>query len=58
MKKIDDTLIDCVIEQMKIDIYAGDWTAIAELLAYVSEDALVAFLSDCGMPEQPKGETK
>jgi hypothetical protein len=56
MKKIDDTLIDCVIEQMKIDIYAGDWTAIAELLAYVSEDALVGFLSDCGMPEQPKGE--
>jgi hypothetical protein len=55
MKKIDDTLIDCVIEQMKIDIDAGDWTAIAELLAHVSEDALVGFLSDCGMPE---GETK
>jgi hypothetical protein len=51
MKKIDDTLIDCVIEQMKIDIDAGDWTAIAELLAHVSEETLVGFLSDCGMPE-------
>jgi hypothetical protein len=47
----DEALIDAVIEQMKLDIEAQDWTAIAELLTRTPEDALVAFLSDCGMPE-------
>ncbi len=52
---IDETLIEVVIEQMKTDIASDDWTAIAELLARVDEDVLVAFLSDCGLPE---GESK
>jgi len=52
---MNEALIDAVIEQMKLDIYVGDWTAIAKLLNRTSEDALVAFLSDCGMPE---GESK
>jgi hypothetical protein len=54
MNKVDAALIDSVIEQMKLDIAAGDWTAIEELMTYAPEDALVAFLSDCGMPT--KGE--
>ena len=52
---MDEELIDAVIEQMKLDIEAGDWTAIAELLNRTPEDVLVAFLSDCGMPQ---GESK
>jgi hypothetical protein len=48
---IDKTLIDAVIEQMTLDIESQDWTAIAELLTRTPEDALVAFLSNCGMPE-------
>lgn len=51
----DEALIDAVVEQMKLDISVEDWTAIYELLARTPEDALVAFLSDCGMPE---GESK
>lgn len=47
----DEALITAVIEQMKLDIEAQDWTAIAEMLARTPEDVLVAFLSDCGMPE-------
>lgn len=54
----DEALIEAVIEQMKLDIEAQDWTAIAEMLARTPEDVLVAFLSDCGMPEQTKGESK
>jgi hypothetical protein len=47
----DEALIDAVIEQMKLDIGVDDWSAIAELLNRTPEDVLVAFLSDCGMPE-------
>ena len=39
-------LIDIVIEQMKLDIATGDWTAIEELLKSVPEDKLHGFLSD------------
>ncbi len=46
---IDESFIDVVIEQMKLDIAVGDWTAIAELLTHIPEDVLVGFLSDCGM---------
>lgn len=54
----DEALIDAVIEQMKLDIESQDWTSIAELLARTPQDVLVAFLSNCGMPEQStKGET-
>jgi len=52
---MNEELIDAVIEQMMLDIQADDWTAIAELLNRTHEDVLVAFLSDCGMPE---GESK
>ena len=52
MKTVDEKLIDDVIEQMKTDIASDDWTAIAELLARTPADVLVAFLSDCGMPEE------
>ena len=48
-------LVDAVIEQMKLDIQSEDWTAIEELLKRTPDDVLVAFLSDCGMPE---GESK
>lgn len=51
----DQGLLDAVIEQIKIDIQSGDLTAIEELLSRTREDALVAFLSDCGMPQ---GESK
>jgi len=59
MKMKDEALIDAVIEQMKLDIESQDWTSIAELLTRTPEDVLVAFLSDCGMPEQlTQGEMK
>lgn len=51
----DQGLLDAVIEQMKLDIQSKDWTAIEELLNRTPEDALVGFLSDCGMPQ---GERK
>lgn len=51
----NEALIDAVIEQMQLDIELQDWTAIAELLSRIPEDTLVAFLSDCGMPQ---GESK
>ena len=41
-----EKLIDAVIEQMKLDIEAKDWTAIAELLASAPEDALKAYLPE------------
>jgi hypothetical protein len=47
----DTKLIDDVIEQIELDIESQDWTAIAELLTYIPENALVSFLSNCGMPE-------
>ena len=53
MKEIE--LIDAVIEQMKLDIASDDWSAIEELLKRTPEDALVGFLSNCGMPQ---GESK
>ena len=53
-----DKLIDAVIAQMKTDIEAGDWTAIAELLAQAPQDALKAFLPEfAGMYESNQGET-
>lgn len=53
-----DKLIDAVIAQMKTDIEANDWTAIAELLAQAPQDALKAFLPEfAGMYESNQGET-
>ena len=54
MTRTDSTLIDAVIEQIKLDIASEDWTAISEMLERTPENVLVAFLSDCGMPTQEK----
>ena len=43
---ITETLINKVIDQMKIDIANEDWTAIAELLVRVDEQILRGFLSE------------
>lgn len=55
MKEVTQELVDAVIEQMKLDIASEDWTAIEEMLKRTDEGVLVAFLSDCGLPE---GESK
>jgi hypothetical protein len=39
-------LIDLVIEQIKLDLYDGDATALAELLESVPTDKLNGFLSE------------
>lgn len=41
-----EALIDAVIEQMKLDIEAQDWTAIAEMLAHSPKDVLIGFLPE------------
>jgi len=41
-----DALIDLVIQQIKKDLDAGDETAIAELLKFVSTENLQSFLSE------------
>jgi hypothetical protein len=42
----NEQLINAAIEQIVIDVYREDYTAIAELLAHVPESILVGFLSD------------
>lgn len=42
------TLVDAVIEQIKLDVQTQDLTAIAELLSHVPEQYLQGFLSDVG----------
>jgi hypothetical protein len=42
----NESLINAVMEQILIDISAGDFTAIEELLSHVPEQYLVGFLSD------------
>ena len=37
-------LVNAVIEEMKIDIQNGDWSAIEELLHNVSEESLINYL--------------
>ena len=49
--KVEQHLVDGVIEQMKVDIAADDWTSIEELLKRVDYDVLIGFLSDLGMPD-------
>lgn len=55
--EIEQHLVDGVIEQMKVDIAAGDWTAIEELLKRVDRDVLLGFLSDLGIAAYT-GESK
>jgi hypothetical protein len=51
MKEVTQELVDEVIEQMKIDIAAEDWTAIEEMLKRVDYEVLMGFMSELGMPE-------
>jgi uncharacterized protein YqgV (UPF0045/DUF77 family) len=46
MKEVTQELVDEVIEQMKIDIAAEDWTAIEELLKRVDYKILIGFMSE------------
>jgi len=43
---MNEGLIDAVIEQIIIDLEGEDLTAIVELLKFVPEENLVAFLSE------------
>ena len=43
-----DQLVDQVIEQIKVDVEEGDFTAIAELLQFVPRKYLIGYL-----PEEP-----
>ena len=42
----EETLVDDVIERMKVDINAEDWTAIAELLSFVPKENLQGYLPE------------
>ena len=44
--KISQKLIDAVIEQIKIDFNAGDFTAIEELVKTCKIENLIGFLSE------------
>jgi hypothetical protein len=39
-------LLDSVLEQIRLDVEVGDYTAIIELLQYVPNDKLVGFLPE------------
>ncbi len=41
-----DRLIDAVLEQIKVDVAAGDLTAIEELIRNLSADLLLAYLPE------------
>lgn len=42
----ESDLIDQVLEQIRVDVDAGDFTAIAELLKCVPEKDLIAYLPE------------
>lgn len=42
----ESDLIDLVLEQIRVDVDAGDFTAIEELLKYVPEKNLIAYLPE------------
>jgi hypothetical protein len=44
-----DALINAVIEQIKTDIENGDYTALAEMLGYIPDETLEAFLPEVEM---------
>lgn len=44
MHEVTDTLMDSVLEQIRLDVEVGDYTAILELLQYVPKDKLIGFL--------------
>ena len=39
-------LIDCVLDQIEIDVKIGDLTAIEELLQYIPEQYLMGYLPE------------
>ncbi len=41
-----DRLIDAVLEQIKVDVAAGDLTAIEELIRHLPADILLNFLPE------------
>tara|TARA_R100001369_G_scaffold58294_1_gene85128 strand:+ start:283 stop:477 length:195 start_codon:yes stop_codon:yes gene_type:complete len=41
---VKKVVVNAVIEEMKIDIQNGDWSAIEELLHNVSEESLINYL--------------
>ena len=41
---VKKVIVNAVIEEMKIDIQNGDWSAIEELLHNVSEESLINYL--------------
>jgi len=43
---VNRTLIDQVIDQIRLDCLNGDYTAIEELLRSVPEDNLIAYLPE------------
>lgn len=45
------TLVDKVIKQIEQDVANKDFTAIEELLAFVPQDVLEGFLSECFQDE-------
>ena len=45
------TLVDKVIKQIEQDVANKDYTAIEELLAFVPQDILAGFLSECFQDE-------
>jgi len=47
MDKVTDTLMDSVLEQIRLDVEVGDYTAIMQLLRFVPKDAMYNFLPEC-----------
>lgn len=41
---VKKVVVNAVIEEMKIDIKNGDWSAIEELLHNISEESLINYL--------------
>jgi|TARA_R110000803_G_scaffold89594_1_gene156812 hypothetical protein len=41
---VKKVVVNAVIEEMKIDIQNGDWSAIEELLHKLSEESLINYL--------------
>lgn len=39
-------LLESVLEQIRLDVEVGDYTAIIELLQYVPKDKLVSYLPE------------
>ena len=39
-------LLESVLEQIRLDVEVGDYTAIIELLQYVPRDKLIGFLPE------------